>query len=40
MSDEDRSERSNRLKKRLDDKGKKEETEKTEGSSVKDRPSV
>jgi len=40
MSDEDRSERSDRLKKRLDDKSKEEETEESESSSVKDRPSV
>ena len=45
MNDDDRSERSDRLKKRLDkkgkeDKSKKGETEKSEGSSVKDRPSV
>lgn len=40
MSDEDRSERSDRLKKRLNDKGKEDKTEKSKGSSVKDRPSV
>ena len=40
MNDEKRSERSDRLKKRLDDKSKKSETEKSKGSSVKDRPSV
>jgi len=39
MSDEDRSERSDRLKKRLEkDKGQK--TKKSKGKSVKDRPSV
>lgn len=43
MNDEDRSERSDRLKKRLDKKGKEEkanESNKSKGKSVKDRPSV
>ena len=41
MNDKDRSERSDRLKKRLNDKGKDQESDKSEGkTSVKDRPSV
>ena len=40
MNDDDRSERSDRLKKRLDKKGKEDKPEKSKGESVKDRPSV
>lgn len=40
MNDEDRSERSDRLKKRLDKKGKEDKPDKTKSESVKDRPSV
>ncbi len=41
MNDKDRSERSDRLKKRLNDKGKDQGADKSEGkTSVKDRPSV
>lgn len=40
MNDKDRSERSDRLKKRLDKKGKETKPEKSKSESVKDRPSV